>query len=113
MVACTDDHLADIPTQPKEEADGNKVTLNFAVTVPEAKNVDSRAFGETATISKMYVVVFDGSGMLSECAEATLKSDDRSSEVDNHTGVDHQLQKKLRSDFDSYRPITYHSFCCL
>lgn len=93
MVACTDDHLADIPTQPKEEADGNKVTLNFAVTVPEAKNVDSRAFGETATISKMYVVVFDGSGMLSECAEATLKSDDSQSKVDKHTDINHLVKK--------------------
>ena len=53
MVACTDDHLEDIPTLPKENTSGEKVTLNFSVTIPESQNVDSRSFGEKATISKM------------------------------------------------------------
>lgn len=90
MVACTDDHLEDIPTLPKENANGEKVTLNFSVAVPEAQNVDSRGFGEKATISKMYVVVFDGSGMLSESVPATLVN---STTDGKHTEVDHNVQK--------------------
>lgn len=89
MVACTDDHLEDIPTLPKENANGEKVTLNFSVAVPEAQNVDSRGFGEKATISKMYVVVFDGSGRLSESVEATLEN----ATDGKHTDVDHTVQK--------------------
>ena len=89
MVACTDDHLEDIPTLPKENANGKKVTLNFSVAVPEAQNVDSRGFGEKATISKMYVVVFDGSGRLSESVEATLVN----ATDGKHTDVDHTVQK--------------------
>ena len=89
MVACTDDHLEDIPTLPKENANGEKVTLNFSVAVPEAQNVDSRGFGEKATISKMYVVVFDGSGRLSESVEATLVN----ATDGKHTDVDHTVQK--------------------
>ena len=90
MVACTDDHLEDIPTLPKENANGEKVTLNFSVTIPESQNVDSRGFGEKATISKMYVVVFDGSGMLSESVPATLVN---STTDGKHTEVDHKVQK--------------------
>ena len=89
MVACTNDHLEDIPTLPKENANGEKVTLNFSVAVPEAQNVDSRGFGEKATISKMYVVVFDGSGRLSESVEATLVN----ATDGKHTDVDHTVQK--------------------
>ena len=94
MVACTDDHLEDIPTLPKENANGEKVTLNFSVTVPESQNIDSRSFGEKATISKMYVVVFDGSGRLSESVEATLL--DNNTAVNNHTEVDHTVQKEYQ-----------------
>lgn len=94
MVACTNDHLEDIPTLPKENANGEKVTLNFSVAVPEAQNVDSRGFGEKATISKMYVVVFDGSGRLSESVEATLLGNNTA--VNNHTEVDHTVQKDYR-----------------
>lgn len=89
MVACTNDHLEDIPTLPKENANGEKVTLNFSVAVPEAQNVDSRGFGEKATISKMYVVVFDGSGRLSESVQATLVN----ATDGKHTDVDHTVQK--------------------
>ena len=94
MVACTDDHLEDIPTLPKENTNGEKVTLNFSVTIPESQNVDSRSFGEKATISKMYVVVFDGSGRLSESVEATLL--DNNTAVNNHTEVDHIVQKEYQ-----------------
>ena len=90
MVACTNDHLGDIPTLPKENTSGEKVTLNFSVTIPESQNVDSRSFGEKATISKMYVVVFDGSGMLSESVPATLVN---STTDGKHTEVDHNVQK--------------------
>ena len=93
MVACTDDHLEDIPTLPKENPNGEKVTLNFSVAVPEAQNVDSRGFGEKATISKMYVVVFDGSGMLSESVPATLVN---STTDGKHTEVDHTVQKEYQ-----------------
>ena len=94
MVACTNDHLEDIPTLPKENANDEKVTLNFSVTIPESQNVDSRSFGEKATISKMYVVVFDGSGRLSESVEATLL--DNNTAVNNHTEVDHIVQKEYQ-----------------
>ena len=89
IVACTDDHLEDIPTLPKENVNSEKVTLNFSVAVPEAQNVDSRGFGEKATISKMYVVVFDGSGRLSESVQATLVN----ATDGKHTDVDHTVQK--------------------
>lgn len=93
MVACTDDHLEDIPTLPKENPNGEKVTLNFSVAVPEAQNVDSRGFGEKATISKMYVVVFDVSGMLSESVPATMVN---STTDGKHTEVDHTVQKEYQ-----------------
>lgn len=68
MVACTDDHLIDIPTPPTEE-NGEKVEIKFSVQIPEAKAVDSRTF-TTPAIDNLYLVVFDANGYLSEVAEA-------------------------------------------
>ena len=68
MVACTDDHLDNMPTQPVEET-GGKVKLNFSVQVPEANGVESRSFSQSA-INTLYLAVFDASGYLAEVVPA-------------------------------------------
>lgn len=74
MVACTDDHLEDIPTLPKEETNG-KVTVKFSVQVPEANAIGSRSFDAPA-INSLHLVVFDANGYLSEVEEAKRASDE-------------------------------------
>ena len=69
MVACTDDHLEDIPTPPKGETNG-KVRVKISVQVPEAKTAASRSFSDPA-ITTLHLAVFDANGYLSEVVPAT------------------------------------------
>ena len=69
MVACTDDHMEDIPTPPKGET-GGKVNVSFSVQVPEANAIGSRSFSAPA-INSLHLAVFDANGYLSEVVEAT------------------------------------------
>ena len=66
MVACTQEDIAAL--QPQE---GDTVNLTFSVQVPEMSTA-SRAFGETATINKLTLYVFDESGYYLYPADATL-----------------------------------------
>lgn len=69
MVACTDDHLEELPTTPTEKT-GEKVKVTFSVQIPEAQTAVSRSFEEPA-ITSLYLAVFDANGYLSEVVEAT------------------------------------------
>lgn len=77
MAACTHENI-DIPTVSQE--DGEKVTLNFDVQIPETKAVNSR-FADDVTLSTLYVLVFDNTGFLTDFGEATLTN----TEVKNET----------------------------
>lgn len=68
MVACTDDHMEDIPTPPQGET-GGTVNVSFSVQVPEANAIGSRSFSEPA-INTLHLAVFDANGYLSEVVEA-------------------------------------------
>lgn len=69
MVACTDDHLEELPTTPTEKT-GEKVKVTFSVQIPEAQTAVSRSFEEPA-ITSLHLAVFDANGYLSEVVEAT------------------------------------------
>ena len=86
MTACTHEDIA--ITQPVE---GETVNLTFSVKVPEME-VASRAFGETATINKLTLYVFDESGYYLYPAEATLLKNNT-----DHTDVpaDSKTEKKF------------------
>ena len=77
MAACTHDDI-NIPAISQE--DGERVTLNFDVQIPEAKAVNSR-FADDVTLGTLYVLVFDNSGFLTDFGEATLNN----TKVNNET----------------------------
>lgn len=81
MAACTHDDI-DIPTVSQE--DGERVTLNFDVHIPEAKAVNSR-FADDVTLGTLYVLVFDNSGFLTDFGEATLANTTVKNETDGET----------------------------
>lgn len=60
MVSCNQDEI-DISASLKQES-GEKVKLTFNVSIPEAQKVESRAFGEAATLSSLWLVLFDEQG---------------------------------------------------
>lgn len=67
MAACTHDDI-NIPAISQE--DGERVTLNFDVQIPEAKAVNSR-FADDVNLSTLYVLVFDNTGFLTDFGEAS------------------------------------------
>ena len=66
MVACSQEDIPVVQTQ-----EGETVDLTFGVRVPDMVAA-SRAFGETATISKLTLYVFDENGYYLYNAPATL-----------------------------------------
>ena len=68
MVACTDNHLDNMPIQSVEET-GGKVKLNFSVQIPEVQAAASRSF-DTPAITTLQLAVFDANGYLSEAPYA-------------------------------------------
>lgn len=81
MAACTHEDI-NIPTVSQE--DGERVTLNFDVQIPEAKAVNSR-FADDVTLGTLYVLVFDNSGFLTDFGEATLANTTVKNETDGET----------------------------
>lgn len=81
MAACTHDDI-DIPTGSQE--DGERVTLNFDVQIPEAKAVNSR-FADDVNLGTLYVLVFDNSGFLTDFGEAILTNTTVKNETDGET----------------------------
>ena len=60
MVSCNQDEM-DIPAPLKQES-GERVKLTFNVRIPEAQKVESRTFSETATLTSLWLVLFDEQG---------------------------------------------------
>ena len=81
LASCTHDEL-DIPA-PLQQESGEKVKLTFNVNIPEAQSVETRAFGESATLKTLWLVLFDEFGYYVGKAQA-YKADKSSSEI---TGV--------------------------
>lgn len=87
MVACSQEEIPMVQTN-----DGETVDLTFDVRVPDMVAA-SRAFGETATISKLTLYVFDENGYYLYNAPATLLESGT-----DHTNVpaDSQTEKKFK-----------------
>lgn len=66
LSACSNEELL-VESPQVEESD--TVELTMSVNVPEVSS--ARSFGETATITSLYLVVFDKQGYLAEFAQAT------------------------------------------
>ena len=81
LASCTHDEL-DIPA-PLQQESGEKVKLTFNVNIPETQSVETRAFGESATLKTLWLVLFDEFGYYVGKAQA-YKADKSSSEI---TGV--------------------------
>ncbi|WP_281513971.1 hypothetical protein [Phocaeicola sartorii] len=65
LSACSNEEIVESP-QPEE---GATAELTMSINVPEASS--ARSFGEAATITSLYLVVFDKQGYLAESAQAT------------------------------------------
>lgn len=66
LTACSNEELL-VESPQVEESD--TVELTMSVNVPEVSS--ARSFGETATITSLYLVVFDKQGYLAESVQAT------------------------------------------
>lgn len=68
LASCSHNEI-DVPNPLQEEKE--TVNLTFSVNVPQIQSAASRAFGETATLRNLYVIVFDERGNYVQTAEAT------------------------------------------
>ena len=84
MVSCNQDEI-DISASLKQES-GEKVKLTFNVSIPEAQKVESRAFGEDATLSSLWLVLFDEQGYY--VGKAQAKNVDASSTTISGVNMD-------------------------
>lgn len=79
LASCTHDDL-DIPA-PLQQESGDKVKLTFNVNIPEVQTVKTRGFGETATLSSLWLVLFDEQGYYVGKAQAHKNADKSSGEI--------------------------------
>ena len=79
LASCTHDEL-DIPA-PLQQESGEKVKLTFNVNIPEAQSVETRAFGESATLKTLWLVLFDEFGYYVGKAQAYKDGDKTSGEI--------------------------------
>lgn len=68
LASCSHNEI-DVPNPLQEEKE--TVNLTFSVNVPQIQSAASRAFGETATLRNLYVIVFDERGNYVQTAGAT------------------------------------------
>ena len=68
LASCSHNEI-DVPNPLQEEKE--TVNLTFSVNVPQIQSAASRAFGETATLRNLYVIVFDERGNYVKTATAT------------------------------------------
>lgn len=83
LASCTHDEL-DIPA-PLQQESGEKVKLTFNVNIPEAQSVETRAFGESATLKTLWLVLFDEFGYYVGKAQAKNATDNSSNTIGNVT----------------------------
>lgn len=83
LASCTHDEL-DIPA-PLQQESGEKVKLTFNVNIPEAQSVETRAFGESATLNTLWLVLFDEFGYYVGKAQAKNATDNNSNTIGNVT----------------------------
>ena len=83
LASCTHDEL-DIPA-PLQQESGEKVKLTFNVNIPEAQSVETRAFGESATLNTLWLVLFDEFGYYVGKAQAKNATDNKSNTIGNVT----------------------------
>ena len=79
LASCTHDEL-DIPA-PLQQESGEKVKLTFNVNIPEAQSVETRAFGESATLNTLWLVLFDEFGYYVGKAQAYKDGNKTSGEI--------------------------------
>ena len=79
LASCTHDEL-DIPA-PLQQESGEKVKLTFNVNIPEAQSVETRGFGESATLKTLWLVLFDEFGYYVGKAQAYKDGDKTSGEI--------------------------------
>ena len=79
LASCTHDEL-DIPA-PLQQESGEKVKLTFNVNIPEAQSVETRAFGESATLKTLWLVLFDEFGYYVGKAQAYKDGNKTSGEI--------------------------------
>ncbi len=79
LASCTHDEL-DIPA-PLQQESGEKVKLTFNVNIPEAQSVETRAFGESATLKTLWLVLFDEFGYYVGKAQAYKDGNKNSGEI--------------------------------
>ena len=68
LASCSHNEI-DVPNPLQEEKE--TVNLTFSVNVPQIQSAASRAFGETATLRNLHVIVFDERGNYVQTAGAT------------------------------------------
>lgn len=79
LASCTHDEL-DIPA-PLQQESGEKVKLTFNVNIPEAQSVETRTFGESATLNTLWLVLFDEFGYYVGKAQAYKDGNKNSGEI--------------------------------
>lgn len=79
MVSCNHDEI-DIPATLQQES-GEKVKITFDVNIPEAQKVESRGFDEKATLSSLWLVLFDEYGYYVGKAQAYKDANKKSNEI--------------------------------
>lgn len=79
LASCTHDEL-DIPA-PLQQESGEKVKLTFNVNIPEAQSVETRTFGESATLNTLWLVLFDEFGYYVGKAQAYKDGNKTSGEI--------------------------------
>lgn len=84
LASCTHDDL-DIPA-PLQQESGDKVKLTFNVNIPEVQTVKTRGFGETATLSSLWLVLFDEQGYY--VGKAQAYNADKTSETISDVNMD-------------------------
>lgn len=83
LASCTHDEL-DIPA-PLQQESGEKVKLTFNVNIPEAQSVETRTFGESATLNTLWLVLFDEFGYYVGKAQAKNATNNNSNTIGNVT----------------------------
>lgn len=83
LASCTHNEL-DIPA-PLQQESGEKVKLTFNVNIPEAQSVETRAFGESAKLNTLWLVLFDEFGYYVGKAQAKNATDNSSNTIGNVT----------------------------
>ena len=79
LASCSHNEI-DVPNPLQEEKE--TVNLTFSVNVPQIQSAASRAFGETATLRNLHVIVFDERGNYVKTATATATNFTVNNETD-------------------------------